>query len=110
MGTASATIKAGICGHVTRVRAEADDDYVVNLTIESDCQNVQAYVPHLDTLNVLEEIRLRHDARILTAARDRSTNACAGCVVAPGILKTVRVAAGLALPAASSIELTLDES
>ncbi len=108
MGAASASIKAGVCGHTTCVRVEADDDYVATLAIETDCPNVQAYAARLGTLNVLEEIRLRHDSRVLAAARDPSLNVCAGCVVAAGIVKAVRVAAGLALPAVSSIELSPD--
>ncbi len=107
MGVATGTIQAGVCGHTTRVRVEATDDYVANVAVESDCEKVQAYAARLGTLNVLEEIRLRHDSRVLSAAHDPSYS-CAGCVVAPGVLKAVRVAAGLALPAPSIIDLSLE--
>jgi len=110
MGVASATIHAGICGFVTRVRAEADDEYTVRLAVESDCQKVRAYTAGLGPLNVLEELGKRHDATVLVAARDPRHGSCAGCVTPAGIYKAMQVAAGLALPAESVVELSQEGS
>ena len=109
MSRASATINGGICGFETRVTAEADDAYDVRFSIETDCPRVQSYTAGLGTVNALVELGLRHDATVLAAARDERHNACVGCVIAAGIYKTMQAAAGLALPAASRIEISAEQ-
>ncbi len=106
MGRASATIQGGICGFETHVVAEADDAFDARFSIETNCPRVRSYTADLDTVNVLEELALRHEATVLAAARNERHNACVGCVIAAGIYKTMQAAAGLALPADSRIEIT----
>ena len=110
MSTASATIHAGICGFTTRVRAEADEAYQVSLTVESDCEKVQAYGSDLATkmpLSAFDELRLGSDGAILATARKHLKGCCAACVTCDGVFKAMQVAAGLALPAPVRMELEL---
>ena len=108
MGTARATIRAGICGFATVATGTADDDYGMRYDIETDCPRIQSLALALtqsDPINVLSEVRLRHEATVLVAGRDPRHGICVGCVVPPGLYKVMQVAAWLALPAASSIDL-----
>ncbi len=110
MSVATATIRAGICGFTTRVRAEADDAYQVTLAIESDCEKVQACAAALSErmpLSALEELRLGSEGAILATARKHLKGCCAGCVTPAGLFKAMQVAAGLALPASAQIDLEL---
>jgi hypothetical protein len=110
MSTASATIHAGICGFTTRVRAEADEAYQVSLTVESDCEKVQAYGVELAPkmpLTAFDDLRLGSEGAILGTARQYLKGCCAACVTCDGVFKAMQVAAGLALPARVGIELEL---
>ena len=51
----TATIHAGICGFVTTVVAQAEDD-TVKLTIASDCQAMQKLAEHLQATNPYKAI------------------------------------------------------
>jgi hypothetical protein len=104
-----ATIDGGICGFQTRVVAEADDSFGVHFEIETDCPRIRSYTAELGDVNVLAELALRHDATVLSAARDERHGACVGCVIAAGIYKTMQAAAGLALPGESRIAITTDD-
>ncbi len=110
MSVATATIHAGICGFTTRVRAEADETYQVSLTVESDCEKVQAYGVELSgkvPLSALDELRLGSEGTILSTARGHLKGCCSACVTCDGVFKAMQVAAGLALPAPVGIELEL---
>jgi hypothetical protein len=112
MSTASATVRAGICGFTTRVRAEADEEYQVKLTVESDCEKVRAYGLKLSEqmpLSALDELGLGSDGVILSTARRHLKGCCSACVTCDGVFKAMQVAAGLALPAPVQIELELQE-
>ncbi len=108
MSVATATIRAGVCGFTTRVRAEADDAYQVQIAIESDCEKVQACAAALSErvpLSALDELRLGSEGAILGSARSHLRGCCAGCITPAGIFKAMQVAAGLALPAPIWIDL-----
>jgi len=110
MSTASATIHAGVCGFTTRVRAEADESYQVSLTVESDCEKVQAYGTELAAkmpLSAFDELKLGSEGAILKTARGHLKGCCSACVTCDGVFKAMQVAAGLALPVSVSIELDL---
>jgi len=94
---AKSTIEAGICGFHTSVEAEAGDDYQVQLKIESDCKHIQKLAEDLKEVNAFNEISFRRGApEILAKGAQYCTHA--SCPVPVGIIKTVEVAAGLALP------------
>jgi hypothetical protein len=110
--TAEAVIQGGICQLVTRVRAEADDDFGVRLTIQSDCKKVQAFADEVQAagpVNVLTEITTGYDGVLLSTARKHLKGCCAACIAAPGVFKAMQVAGGMALPAEARIELRVVE-
>ena len=102
---ATAEIHSGICGFVTRVEATlADDGQTVNLAIQSDCPAIQKIAADLAQVNAFREITYRGEGpQVLEAARRLRHTACP---VPAGIIKAVEVAAGLALPAPVTIEIT----
>lgn len=101
---ATAIIHAGICGYTTRVRATNLPDGQVEVTIVSDCPSVQRLAADLAGVDPLREITYRGDLPVvLEAARTHLPHPA--CLVPAGVLKTIEVAAGLALPATASIEL-----
>jgi len=101
---AKAKIDAGNCGFHTVVEAEAGDDYKVTLKIESDCKHIQKLAEDLKEVNAFNEISFRRGSPEILA---KGTQYCnhASCPVPVGIIKTVEVAAGLALPQIAKIEV-----
>lgn len=103
---AKANIQAGICGFHAHVEAEADpnDKYTIRLKIESDCKHIQKLAEDLTEVNALGELSHRRgDPVILQKGAQYCTHA--SCPVPVGIMKTVEVAAGLALPQVVKIEV-----
>ncbi len=101
---AKAKIEAGICGHQANVEATLKDKYVVALKIESDCKHIQKLAENLTEVNALNEISFRRGSpEILQKGAEFCTHA--SCPVPVGIIKTVEVAAGLALPQVAKIEV-----
>lgn len=99
---AKARIEAGNCGHYAEVEAEADSNYHVKVRIESSCQHIQKLAENLDQVNALSEISSRRGTpEILVKGMEFCTHA--SCPVPVGIIKTVEVAAGLALPQTATI-------
>lgn len=99
---AKARIEAGICGHYAEVEAEADSNYQVKIKIESSCQHIQKLAENLSEVNALKEISSRRGTpEILSKGMEYCTHAA--CPVPVGIIKTVEVAAGLALPQTATI-------
>jgi len=101
---AKANIEAGICGFHTTVEAEAGDNYQVSLRIKSDCKHIQQLAEDLKEVDALKEISFRRSSpEILAKGAQYCTHA--SCPVPVGIIKTVEVAAGLALPQIVKIEV-----
>ena len=103
-----ARIEAGICGFETSVEAECSDGMTVLLAIESSCPKVGALAAALSEINAFDEV-LRHPLIETTPARLAAEHGLhATCLVPVGVLKAVEAAAGLALPAMSTIDLVRD--
>lgn len=98
---ATSEIHAGICGFVTVVHAEMDDDDCV-VTINSDCPDIQALASELTRVDPMREITWRGRAPQVLEMAPRYCKHAA-CPVPVGIIKAVEVAAGLALPADATI-------
>jgi hypothetical protein len=99
---AKARIETGICGHHAEVQAKADGSYQVNVKIESSCKHIQKLAENLSEVNALNEISSRWGTpEILSKGLEYCTHA--SCPVPVGIIKTVEVAAGLALPQTATI-------
>ncbi len=109
---ARATIEAGICGFTTTVdaRAATDDPRRVFLNIQSGCQAIQALGENLTEVDPFREFTFRNGNPLtLELAAEHCDHAA--CPVPAGIIKTVEVAAGLALPANVMITITnVDEA
>jgi hypothetical protein len=101
---AKSKIEAGICGFTTHVEADAGENYDVKLKIESNCKHIQKLAEDLTEVNALGELSFRRGSpTILEKGAQYCTHA--SCPVPVGIIKTVEVAAGLALPQIATIEV-----
>jgi hypothetical protein len=99
---AKARIEAGICGHHAEVVAEMVEDYQVKVKIESSCKHIQKLAENLSEVNALNEISPRRGMpEILSKGLEYCTHG--SCPVPVGIIKTVEVAADLALPQTATI-------
>lgn len=103
----TAEVHSGICGFVTRIKAESNDMQNVSLTIESDCPDVQKLAGELLSLDAFKEILSR---AVNTTTYQLASRFCPhpGCPVPSGILKAVEVAVGMALPKNVQILITKD--
>ena len=91
------TIKAGVCGFVTRVEADKKDNGEIALRITSDCPNIQKAAKDLTEIHPLKEIFTRaNQTHVYTVISKYSPHPA--CVVPTGVLKAVEVEAKLALP------------
>ena len=100
---------SGICGMITEIRATSDDQSgMVNLEINTRCENIQKLAGDLKTVNPIEEISFRGDGpkTLRMAAKHCKHSACP---VPSGIVKAVEVASGLALPKDASIKVSLEK-
>jgi len=103
---ANAEIQAGICGFVTHVSAESEDNQNVNFGIKSNCEKIEALAVKLNTIqpvDAFQEISPTGDGKIMAVVRESLKGCCAGCAAPAGIFKAMQVAAGLALPKDISI-------
>ena len=101
---AKSEIFAGVCGFSTRVEAVKNEDYSVVLKITSECKDIQKLAEEIPEVNAFEQISFR---RGVPTVLEKAQKYCshASCPVPAGIIKTVEVAAGLALPADVSIRI-----
>ena len=101
---AKCKINGGICGFVTIVKAENADNEKVSLKITSDCPNIKKIAKELTEIDPYDEIFKRAiSTKVYEIASKHSPHL--SCVVPSGILKTIEVAAGLALPQKATIEV-----
>lgn len=108
MATATVEVHAGICGHVTTVKAMGGDGYTVHVTLESTCPHVWKISGDVDDVDALQEIGLR--GALPSVLRASYTHcAHAACPVPSGLVKAIEVAAGLALPQDVSMRVTKED-
>lgn len=93
-----ATVNPGICGFTTTIACEVDDAYQATIAIESQCANVAKLNEALGQVSVLAELRAPiHETAVYRAAAGCRLHAA--CPTPSAILKSIEVAADLALPA-----------
>lgn len=104
---AKAEIFAGVCGFSTQVSASLNEEGMVDLAIQSDCDAIRRLAEHLPQVNPYKEISAR---RAVPATLQAGLQYCthAACPVPSGIIKAVEVAADLALPADATIRVSKD--
>jgi hypothetical protein len=97
-------VEAGVCGFKTEIEATTEEDgQTVALAINTDCDNMRRFAEKLDTVDAYAELGARFDGRVYQAARETHQGCCAGCAAVVGVLKTIQVAARLALPQTATI-------
>ena len=103
---AKAKIDAGICGEKTTVEATKLEDYRVALKFESSCPHILKVAEELKEVDALNEISSRRGKNVPEII-EAGLRLCAhtACPVPAGTIKAVEVAAGLALPQNSTIEV-----
>ena len=102
---ADVEITAGICGMVTIIHAEAEEEgiYTASFRLESDCPNWQEVEAILGgkTMNVMTELfRDKKTKTLNSQIMDVSLKTIphVSCPVISGIFKALEVSVGLALP------------
>lgn len=95
-------VKAGECGQETGISARKVDATHVAFEITTTCEHVQALADALGEVDVAREMSCRLDETQIyrLAAQHVCRNSC---VVPAALLKAMEVAAGLFLPADSTI-------
>ncbi len=101
---AKAEIMSGNCGFTTVVEAKMDGK-TCKLAIQSQCQAIQRLAAELIEVSPFQEISFRRATpQTLQLGAKYCTHAA--CPVPVGIIKTVEVEAGLALPQDVTIKLS----
>jgi hypothetical protein len=97
---------AGVCGFVTRVKADRENRRDVRIAIESDCESVLDLGFILEQLGVLAMkdviVTDREKNRVLRASAETLPHAA--CPVPVAVLKACEVALGLCLPRPVTID------
>ncbi|HEY8910981.1 MAG TPA: hypothetical protein VIM51_11980 [Desulfosporosinus sp.] len=109
---ATGIIHCGVCGFTINVMAVSDDSLstsrkskMIRLEITSDCPNYQTIATELTEVDAYKEILAKlHTGKVYESFAKHSPHP--SCPGVSGILKTVEVAAGLALPQNASISVT----
>ena len=105
MPTIDGTVKAGVCGFVTRIHAESEDEQNVTLKVDSDCEKIRKMAETLPELDAYHEIEAGFDGEMMKTVRAGIKGCCAGCAVPSGLFKAMQAAASLALPQTATIEV-----
>lgn len=105
---AKGTIHCGICGHTVKVTARAQSRREVKIELESDCDNYKKLADELKSADPFKELfrPLGKGEMFQVFAGKIPHPSCPGLA---GILKTIEVAAGLALPQEATIEVVKSE-
>lgn len=109
---ATGIIHAGVCGFTINVRAISAETQstsrrskLIKLEITSDCPNYQKIGKELTEVDAYQEILNKlHTGRVYEIFAKYSPHP--SCPGVSGIMKTVEVAAGLALSQSSNIDIT----
>lgn len=109
---ATGIIHAGVCGFTINVKAVTDDSQstsrrskMLKLEITSDCTNYQKIAKELTEVDAYKEILNKlHTGKVYEVFAKYSPHP--SCPGVSGIMKTIEVAAGLALPQTASINIT----
>jgi len=105
MSTAKGIIEGGVCGFVTEVVATSEDGQHVSIGIETSCEKIRKLSENLTEVDAYAELGAGVEGVVWSAVHAVPSSCCCGCVVPAGILKTVQVAAGVALPQTASVQV-----
>jgi hypothetical protein len=99
-----AKITAGTCGFTAIVEAKMEGSRCA-ISIDSDCDAIRRLAEELTEVEPIHEISFRRGTMPRTLELGVKYCRHAACPVPVGIIKTIEVEAGLALPANVVIEL-----
>ncbi|MHB9129851.1 MAG: DUF6951 family protein [Armatimonadota bacterium] len=105
MSVVRARVHAGICGFISEITARSDDEQTVELSIVTDCPNIQKLAATLTAVDAYEELGMGFDGQLWSTVRAVQPRGCAGCLVPAGLFKAMQVAAGVALPKEMTIAI-----
>lgn len=98
-------INPGICGLVTTVTAESEDQMEVTVKVASACESVRKMFQELgDTFDSFEVCLKKPGEGELYEYAAKNFPGHAACVAIAGIIKCIEVECKLALPAETSIK------
>ncbi|MHB1406279.1 MAG: DUF6951 family protein [Desulfitobacteriaceae bacterium] len=101
---ATGEIKCGICGFEVKVVAEQVEGSMVKLNITSTCPSYQKIAAELQEVDAYQEVFQKlHQGKVYEVFSKYSKHP--SCPGVSGILKTIEVAAGLALGQTASMEI-----
>jgi hypothetical protein len=101
---ATVAIHAGVCGFTTDAIATSPDQQHVEFSVASPCEKIRGLASALPVLDAYAEIGTGFEGQFHRAVRAALGGCCSGCAVPVGLFKAMQIAAGLALPAAVSME------
>ncbi|MFP4170280.1 MAG: DUF6951 family protein [Methanomassiliicoccales archaeon] len=81
-----------LCSHETTIRAEGRQDGIIDVTIESTCEDVRRYAGMIDKLSVEDYSELR-GSKIIEAAADACLTPT--CLVPSGVYNACWAEAGM---------------
>jgi len=99
---AEVEINSGICGFKTKVKTTSLSKYQCSLQIESECKHVRKLAEQLNEVDAMAELFKKGQSQVKSAADNTIPHIT--CPVPTGILKSLEVATGLALPKDASIK------
>lgn len=101
---AAAEIKPGICGFTTMVEVRKTEIRSCSLAVKSDCPHIMELAAKLTEIDPFREISFRGEGPAVFLAASKTLPHPA-CPVPVGIIKTIEVESGLALPRDVQIRL-----
>lgn len=105
------TINPGVCGLITRVQAQSEDQIEVKVTVESDCQGISKLFEAIgDTFDAFEVCLSAPVKNPLYQAAVDYLPGHAACPVLAGIIKCMEAECRLALPRDAGIHFETEES
>lgn len=102
---AKSVIEAGICGMKTNVSVEPKDGMNFTLKVDSECPAYKDLDQRLPEVSMMAGFDPIGTGPIYEACREKCKHGA--CPVPMGIIKTVEVAAGMALP--KDVKVTIEK-
>lgn len=97
-------INPGVCGFVTTVTAESDDEQEVKVSVQSGCASIQKMMEALGSeFDAFEVCLVRPGEGVLFEYASKHFPVHAACPILSGMIKCMEVECRLALPAPASI-------
>jgi hypothetical protein len=104
---AKGTIDSGICGFITEVITSKGEKGKIKVDIKTDCPNFTKVAKEFTEVDPFKEVLVRYNKTLICELSSKHSPH-PSCPIPSGILKTIEVEAGLALPKNASITIEKD--